>query len=406
VDVLVIGGGVAGLTVALELADTGRQVRVLDAGDFEHGTSHGNAGLLCPSYVTPIASPKVLFTALGWLIRRDGPFTLARAPWRADTAPWLARFLAACAKLNGPRATAFLAGLAQESIEWYDAFAKTAPDFGFARDGWLYVYATRNGLDEGIEHANAMDQAGVRSEVMSGEAAVAKEPCLRLPAGAVYYPDDAHLDSHAFIAAAVEACIARGVELDSRTVVRDIKAEAAGVRVATDGGEIVATDVVLAGGYETAALARKLGARLPILPARGHSVTLATPCRPRLPLLLSEAHLVVTPMQGHVRMTTGLELGASGENPDPHTAAAMALGAGKFFVDANSGYRDPWVGFRPLTPDGLPIVGRLAVCPRVVMTSGYGALGMTLAPAVARFVREIVAGGQGPELIAPKRFRA
>src|SRR5206468_8599099 len=116
------------------------------------------------------------------------------------------RFLAACAKQNGAPATALLADLARESIEWYDAFATTSADFGFSRKGWLYVYATREGLAEGMRHAYAMDRAGVASQLLSGEAAVSMEPYLSLPAGAVYYPNDAHLDSHAFIAAAVHRC--------------------------------------------------------------------------------------------------------------------------------------------------------------------------------------------------------
>jgi glycine/D-amino acid oxidase-like deaminating enzyme len=105
-------------------------------------------------------------------------------------------------------------------------------------------------------------------------------------------------------------------------------------------------------------------------------------------------------------MTTGLELGSSRREPDARTPEAMAFGVGKFFADERTSYRDPWVGFRPLTPDGLPIVGRLAGCPRVIVSSGYGTLGMTLAPALARIVRQIISGGRAPDIGSPKRFQA
>ncbi|MHB8496123.1 MAG: FAD-dependent oxidoreductase [Casimicrobiaceae bacterium] len=135
-DVAIVGGGVAGLIAALELASGGHRVRVLDAGDFAQGRSHGNAGLLCPSYVTPLASPLVLTTALSWLARGNGPFSLARAPWRTEMARWLSRFVAACAG-NSEEATRFLAALARESIDWYDKFAHEGADIGLRRDGWL-----------------------------------------------------------------------------------------------------------------------------------------------------------------------------------------------------------------------------------------------------------------------------
>jgi D-amino-acid dehydrogenase len=194
------------------------------------------------------------------------------------------------------------------------------------------------------------------------------------------------------------------VDLQGGTKVLGMACDRSVVRISTDRGELVADDVVLAAGWRTPHLARMLGAPLPLLPARGHSVSLETTCRPRMPLLLSEAHLVVTPMLGHVRMTTGLELGSSDMSPDKATAAAMARDAGRFFVDESPSYRDPWVGFRPLTPDGMPIVGRLRAAPRVLVTSGYGTLGMTLAPALARIVSCVLRGEKEPDLVSPRRF--
>jgi len=405
-DVAVIGGGVAGLTIALELAEAGRSVRVLEAGDFEHGTSHGNAGLLCPSYVTPIASPKVLLTAIGWLLRGEGPFTLSRAPWHGDMGRWITRFLIACGRRQAERAIALLAGMARESIDWYDAFAQGRPDFGFAKKGWLYVYATREALAEGELHAKLMARAGVQARVVSSEGALEIEPSLRPPTGAILFPGDAHLDSHAFIGEAVRRCRSGGVRLDGGTKVLGLMAEGTRLRVSTSHGDIIVPDVVLATGSSAPLLCGMLGARLPILSARGHSITLVTSRPPQVPLLFAEAHLVVTPMLGRTRMTTGLELGSESREPDAATVEAMARDAGTYLRHETPGHADSWVGFRPLTPDGLPVIGRLAACPRVIVASGYGTLGMTLAPAAARIVKSLLEGGREPALVSPARFGA
>jgi D-amino-acid dehydrogenase len=399
-DVVVIGGGVAGLTAALELAAGGHGVEVLDAADFGGGTSHGNAGLLCPSYVAPLASPKVLLTALGWLIRGDGPFSLARAPWRPEMARWLARFIAACTR-KSEEETRFLAGLARESIDWYDRFAQESADFGLRRNGWLYLYKTAKGFEGGVRHAHAMARAGVAFEILSSKQALDREPGLRAVAGAVRYRDDAHLDPHAFVLAAAERAKAAGVRLRGDCRVSSIRDGGDRVTIATNDGELDASHVVLAAGAATPALAEPLGCRLPVLPGRGHSASLESDYTPTTPLLFAEAHLVVTPMPGFVRMTTGLELGSWDPVPDRTQLDAMARGAGDFLAGPAPSCSDGWVGFRPLTPTGLPIVGPLTRHPRVIVTCGHGTLGMTLAPATARIVRSAVEGRPVPQWVSP-----
>jgi D-amino-acid dehydrogenase len=405
-DVVVVGGGAIGLICALELRAAGRQVVVLESGTFTEGTSHGNAGLLCPSYVTPIASPKVLATSLAWLVRGEGPLTLSRPPWRGDMARWIARFLRSCASTRRAAATRLLADLASRSIEWYAEFAARAPAFGLARNGWLYVYATAAGLREGLDHARTMKAAGVAARVLGGDEAVSLEPSLVRPVGAIEYPGDAHLDPHAFVASAASCASEEGIALRPGIRVSELLPEDRGVRVVTSAGEIRASGVVVAAGASTPHVARRVTDVLPILPARGHSMSLQMRQRPRRPLLFAEAHLVLTPMPGRVRITSGLELGSSDPQPDMGRVETMLLEATRYLADGKPGCTDPWVGFRPLTPDGLPIVGRLSACPQIIIASGHGTLGMTLAPATAQIVRACLEGAPLPAMLSPNRFGA
>jgi D-amino-acid dehydrogenase len=352
--------------------------------------------------VTPLASPRVLATALGWLARGNGPFSLSRPPWRSEMARWLTRFVAACTR-NSEEATRFLASLARESIDWYDNFGRKGANFGLRRDGWLYVYRTTKGFGEGVRHARAMARAGVAFEILSAKQVIDREPGLRTVAGGVHFPGDAHLDPHAFVLAATERARLAGVELTANCRVSSVREKGDLVTLATDQGDVNASHVVLAAGAATPALVAPFGARLPVLPGRGHSASLKSDYTPSTPLLFAEAHLVVTPMPGHVRMTTGLELGSLDSTPDRAQLEAMARHAGEFLAGPAPSFNDGWVGFRPLTPTGLPIVGPLTRHPRVIVTCGHGTLGMTLGPATARIVRSAVEGRPVPPLVSPSR---
>jgi D-amino-acid dehydrogenase len=248
-----------------------------------------------------------------------------------------------------------------------------------------------------------MARAGVASELLSSKQALDREPGLRAVAGAVRYPDDAHLDPHAFVRAARERAKAAGVRLRGSCRVSSIRDDGDRVVLATGDGEVSASHAVLAAGAATAALVEPLGLRLPVLPGRGHSASLISDYVPNTPLLFAEAHLVVTPMRGFVRMTTGLELGSSDPGPDRSQLDAMARHAGEFLAGPAPSFSDGWVGFRPLTPTGLPIVGPLTGHPRVVVSCGHGTLGMTLGPATARIVRSAVEGRPVPPFVAPSR---
>ena len=399
-DVAVVGGGAIGITCALQLAAQGCSVAVFEAASFAKGTSHGNAGLLCPSYCTPIASPQSLLAALGWLARREGPFSLAVPPWDPAMARWLALFVAACRPDRVRRTTALLADMARRSIEWYAGLG----EFAFARDGWLYVYRTRRGFASGLAHARAVADAGVSWRAYPGDEAAELEPLLRRPAGGVYYPGDAHLDPHAYLTVAVERAREAGVVMHEGARVDAIRPHASAVEVVTANGAFEATHVVLAAGAWTPKLASSFGVTLPVQPARGTSLSLLLERPPRTPLMLGESHIVVTPMGNVVRATSALELGSFATALDVARLSAMTAGVAEFLTGATPAYADAWVGFRPLTPDGLPIVGALSRQPRIIVATGHGTLGMTLAPATAALVCSLVAGQPSPVELSPRRF--
>jgi len=170
-----------------------------------------------------------------------------------------------------------------------------------------------------------------------------------------------------------------------------------------------ADQCVLAAGVASVQLARGVGLELPIEPAKGYSITIDGEPLVPLPMMLAEAHVVVTPMGVSTRLTTGLDLVGADDRVDISRVRIMQEAARDYLGLDLAKTPTPWVGYRPMTPDGLPIVGRSTRYRNLVIASGHGTLGITLAPATGRFVADLLDGSSTEDpswarSVAPDRF--
>jgi D-amino-acid dehydrogenase len=180
--------------------------------------------------------------------------------------------------------------------------------------------------------------------------------------------------------------------------------------VKTDEAELAADFYVLAAGAWTPGLARTVGVTVPVEPAKGYSYTFSCSNPPAKPLMLGEAHVVMTPFDGLTRMTGGLELAGFDRSIDKRRLDGIKRAAAVYlngFTELAAG--ESWLGFRPLTPDGLPILGPSRRFPNLIYATGHGTLGITLAPITGKVVAEFVTGGPvsiDPGPFSPDRFAA
>jgi len=367
--VIVVGGGAIGVTAAYELARRGVRTTLLERGELGGGCSSGNAGLVCPSHSAPLATPAALAEGLRALPRGGGAFSIRPRP---GTLRWLARFAAACRSERAERATAAIRSLSLASLALH---AELAPlGTGFERRGILSVYETEARLGAGT---CAAERCGLPARVLSPAEARTVEPALAGEiAGAVLYPDEAHVDPHRYVEAVGEAAAKAGADIQT------------GVEVhALDG--LRAKTIVLAAGAWTGRLLRGV----PVTGGKGYHVDFApSPDDPRIPLLLQEARSAVTPLGDVLRVAGTLEIAgldlslASGRVDAVRRAAVRVLGLdGREEVDV-------WAGLRPCTPDGLPVIGRPAARPELVLATGHAMKGVSLAPVTGRLVAELVTG--------------
>jgi D-amino-acid dehydrogenase len=401
-DVLIVGGGAIGAASAYELARRGARVTVLERSADASGCSYGNAGLICPSHADALANLGAVRDGLSWIARRDSPFRLRLRP---GLLPWLARFGAAALPRRSARATEVLRSLARASLERHAALARGGLPTGFAHRGTLSVFESAQGLErarDGTPAGRLLDAAEAR----------ALEPALAPGiAGALHYPGDAHCDPGALVRALLDAAGEHGAEV--RTGVELLRLRRSNGRIAaldTTAGAVAAGTVVLAAGTWSRALAREAGVYVPLEPAKGYHVEVATGALAGgMPIYMEEARVIATPLDGRLRLAGTLELAGLDMGVDPVRVDSLTRAAGRTLaLPPGARTVHVWRGLRPCTPDGLPVIGRAPGVDNLVLATGHAMLGITLAPVTGELVADLVTGAPprhalGP--LRPDRFR-
>lgn len=410
-DVIVVGGGVVGVSVAYHLAGEGAQVTLVESGELGRGASYGNAGLVVPSYSIPLATPEALAQGLRWLFDPESPFSI-KPRLDPDLLAWLARFVAACRREKVAAAMPILRTLGLASLSLFEQLlALGGNEVGFQRKGWLYLYKTERGLEEGRHHAGLVRRSGAQAVTLDGAGVKALEPAARPDlAGGVHYPDDAHLNPARFVDFLAGLARERGVTFKTHVRASGLQARDGAIHaVRTDEGQLRADHYVVAAGAWSTLLVRTMGLRLPVQPAKGYSLTFPpSGTAPSHPLMFAEPHVVMTPMGDRVRVTSGLVLAGFDPSLDPRRLAAMERAARDYLVGVDGvEASERWAGYRPLTPDSLPVIGPTERFKNLFLATGHGTLGVTLGPITGKLIAELICG-KPPSVdvtpLLPRRF--
>jgi D-amino-acid dehydrogenase len=408
-DVVVIGAGAIGVCTALELARRGASVVVLERGpEVAWGCSSGNAGIVGASHVLPLAGPQAIRDGLRWLGKPDSPFSIAP---RAATVPWLAEFVAASAPRRVRAARSVLRRLALTSADLHAEWHTAGLDSGFERRGLLNVYGSEAAFRAARTDAAADRADGLDGQILDRSAALDAFPELGTsPAGAVFYPGEAHSDPARFVRAVAAEAVAAGVQI--RTGVEVLGIHRKGSRVDslwTTEGAITAGQTVLAAGAWSRRLAKDLRLRLPVQGGKGYHVDVeASRGDPGLPVWFQEDRVVATPLPGRLRLAGTLQLSGVDRRIDRRRVDAIVSAAQNGLRDFNDRrVTEVWRGLRPCTPDGLPVIGKAPDLNGLIVATGHGMWGLQLAPITGRLVAQIACGDQtDPDLhaVRPGRF--
>lgn len=416
-SIVVLGAGVIGTTQAYYLARAGHRVTLVDR---QPGpgleTSFANGGQISACHTQPWAHPQTLVQAPAWLGRRDAPLALNLARWDPTLWAWLLRFVANCTPGAYTRNMERAVRVALYSRACLKTLRTEEPDLDYqaATTGILKIYRDARSFETGLAALEAARAWGLEQEALDAAACVAKEPALgparELLAGGILAPDDETGDAHLFTRALFAKARALGVDFRGETPVLGLEREGNGRlrAVITDRGPIPARRVVLALGSFSPRTLRTLdpalARRLPVYPAKGYSLTLPlTPegavHAPRLSLTDEVAKMVYARLGDRLRVAGTAELSGWDDRSLPdHRLAPLRREAGRLFPAAGDfATATAWCGLRPATPDSVPVIGPVPGLPDLILNTGHGTLGWTMACGSARLVADLLSD-RAPEV--------
>ena len=412
-ETLVIGGGAIGICCAYYLHGLGKNVTVVEKDNICSGSSYGNAGLIVPSYSTPLAAPGVIFQGLKWMFNPESPFYI-KPRFNRELLSWLWQFRGACSENNVRKGLPILSGLSSASMELFeDLAALEGFNFGFEKNGIVELFNTQKGFQKGAKDAQRLQEYGIEHKILKkGELVQYTQGMRTVAVGGIFFPGDAHLVPDQFVRQLARHLENKGVQLLSSVEVLGFETSGRKVTtVKTTRGDISVEEVILAGGSWSAEMARELKIKVLMEPAKGYSITYKRPPGfPSVPLAMAEAKVVLTPMSEMVRLAGTLELAGFDLSINKRRLHAILKAVPAYFPDIDTDALELieiWRGLRPCSPDGLPYLGRSRRYDNLIISTGHGMKGISLAPITGKIVAQL-ASGQTPavdiEALSIERF--
>jgi D-amino-acid dehydrogenase len=403
----VLGAGIVGVSSALHLQDRGRRVALVDRRGPGEETSFGNAGLIERSSVVPYAFPRDLGTLLRYMRNRSTDLY-----WDYKALPsfatWLARFWWASSPERLEAAARDMLPLIRESVVEHDVLIERAGLEQLVHDGgWIEAFRTRTEFERQAAAAEVTaSQYGLRVAPFDAELLLAREPGLSAGfCGALHWQDPKSISNPGALTKGYARLFKNGggtLLLGEATTVR---LEGDAWTVQTSQGRISAQEVVVALGPWSDKVFAPLGYRIPLRAKRGYHMHYApTKAMLSVPLVDTEKGYVVAPMEGRLRLTTGVEIARREAAPTgiqlarAESIARPVFGLGRRLDDA------PWLGLRPCTPD----IGQAPRHRGLWFAFGHNHHGLTLGPVTGRLLAEMMTGAEpfaDPFPFRPERFR-
>jgi D-amino-acid dehydrogenase len=402
-SVVVIGGGAIGLATAYALVASGRTVTIVERSRLGSGAATGNAGEVCPTELSPLAAPGVLKVALKNAYRRDSAlFVHPRAA--LAMAPFLTHLLRSSTPETFRAGVDALTEFARPTLGLFEQMQSDGVEVGLRHRPYVNAYSSRAVAQERREYKMRTypEQVG---ELVDGHDLRDLEPVLSAHVRAGFLTHGhAHLDPGTYVASLTDWLRRHGVRVLEGAQVTAVDERPESIRVRTSAGDVEADHVVVTAGVGTREVLRLVGIDVPIAPGKGYSFTVAPTVEVSHVIKLEEAYVAVVPMDEGVRLAGTMEFDPDPDRFNHRRVDAIVAAASPFLSRANLQERTrEWVGARPMTSDGLPIVGRVTGKQRLFVAAGHNMLGLLLSPVTGQAVVGLL-DGRPPATIAPFRL--
>lgn len=398
-EVIIIGGGIIGLSSAFYLQQAGYAVTVIDRTDMQQGCSYGNAGYVCPSHFVPLATPGIVRQGLKWMLDPKSPFYI-RPSLNSSIIKWGWRFMKSATKSHVERSAVPLRDIALLSKQLYEEWTRVPGlDFSYDPQGMLELFNTAENMHHAEQTVKDAHALGLEARLIDPQTLQQMEPDTQIKAlGAIYFPGDAQLYPNQLMQSLQRYLRQRGVRFESNQEVTGFITEGNKVKgIKTSTGFHTADHVVVAAGVWSRELARHLRLNIPMVGGRGYSVTFEdAPYKVRHSVILSEARVAISPMNGNkIRFGGTMEITGLHAPPRMQRVEGILASVKRYFPAYDIPLPAPekvWYGYRPCSADGLPHIGTPERYPNVTVATGHSMLGISLGAATGKLVSEVVAG--------------
>jgi D-amino-acid dehydrogenase len=400
-SVIVIGGGIIGLSSAFYLQRSGHKVTVLDKDGFTDNCSYGNMGYVCPSHFIPLAAPGIIRQGLKWMLNSQSPFYV-QPSLNMSFIDWGLKFMRSATRINVENAAVPLKDIAVFSQQEYVEWAKI-PGFLFSleRKGILEIFNTEKAWNHAAATVEAGKKLGLDLELVNSKELGQLEPQTKINAvGAINFKCDSHLCPDTLMACLKTYLQLKDVQLLTGEASGFEKINAKITKVITADTAYEADEVVIATGAWSRNIAAMINTKISLMPGRGYSFTLDdSPYKLNHPAILNEVRVAITPMQEGRKMRYGgtMEI-VNIKTPPRYRRVEGIIKAVKNFLPEFQiempGKDKIWYGFRPTSADGLPYIGRIKTYKNVVVATGHAMLGLSLGAGTGKLVNDLVNDGK------------
>ncbi len=393
--VIVIGGGIIGLCSAYYLHKEGHQVTVIDQSSMDFGASYVNAGYLSPSHIIPLAAPGVMKKGLKWMFNPSSPLFI-KPRLSSDFFKWVWAFNKSCSHKNVTRGIPAIKDIAVLGQDLYSEIREVENfNFQLEKKGLLMICQTQKMLEEEIRVAKIAKKEGLEVREIGLTELKKMQPKVELNAkGAVLYECDAHTTPKTFMEEMKSYLKAWGVMIHKNEKIEDLTIKDEKITsISNPTHTYIADEFVLAAGSWSKKLSEKLGIKLLLEPGKGYRINSERDLGITMPAILAESKVAITPMQGFTRFAGTMEIAGINHNINTVRVEAIAKATQRYYPNiklTTEEKKAATCGLRPVSPDGLPYIGRSRKCQNLTIATGHAMMGWSMGSATGKLVSEII----------------
>ena len=390
-DIIIIGAGIMGLTTAYKLHKLGRNVTIIDEKEITNSTSFGNAGLLSAFDKTPLSNPGVILDTLKLMLKGESPVNI-HPTLDPKIIKWLWKFTNCANEPRLKRTLALFEKYGQITNNLYKKMQEEDNlDFDFHQNGMLSVFTEQTSYEKKISKYSYLNDE--HFEILQNNKIKDYLPCANEHIkGAILFKRNAHLDPKRVMFELKRYLIENGVEFILNEKITNIKYSNDEIQnISSNTNTYYANTYIMTTGYQTL-LADKLNQELMMTPAKGYSITFNMPkeLQPLTSTLFADLFIVMTPRRDDVRLTSKLEIGSTNIDVVKKQIESIKSNFKKYTLPFEMENIVEWSGFRPLTPNDMPLIGRDEKYKNLIYGMGLGWLGMTFAPSIAQILSNMI----------------